>query len=337
VPPLKFGILGAADIANRYTADAICKTEGTTLSGVASRDFSRAEIMANKFGVKAYKNYDDLISAKEIDAIYIPLPIGAHEAWAVKSLEAGKHVWCEKSLAGSLKQVGRVVAMARKNKLVLVENFMCEHHSQNLFIKEKIVNGEIGKIHSSSLSFGFPPFAEDNLKYNRELDGGALNDAGAYCLDMMSYYLPSSPRALWANFLNSDKSVDVGGSVNVLLENGTVSNLIFGFMHDYKNEASFWGESGAIFVDRCFSIPPERKPHVTLTRNTKTTTYDLAPCNHFQKQLENFCQLVKSGKTDSVLNKILRQAVLMEAARISSREKRIVQLDEFPEWKSLEC
>jgi NDP-hexose-3-ketoreductase len=333
VSPIKFGILGAADIANRYTADAIMNIKETSLYGVAARDFAKAQKMAEKFKVKAYSSYDDLINDGEIDAIYIPLPIGLHEKWAIKSLEAGKHVWCEKSLAGNFQQVKNIVEMAKKKKLVLVENFMCEHHSQNVFVKNKIKEGEIGKIHNSSFSFGFPPFDEGNLKYNKELDGGALNDAGAYCFDMMTYYLTSSPIAVWSQLSNHNKNVDVAGWANVLFDDGSVSNINFGFVHDYKNESRFWGETGSIVIDRCYSIPPDRKPSVTLTRNTISSLYDIGPCNHFHKQLEHFCDLVKSDQTESEMNKILRQAILMEATRISNREKRIVKLDEFSEWK----
>lgn len=326
---LNFGILGAADIAKRYMGDALNKCDKSKLIGVAARDFDRAKIMSEQFNIKAYESYEALILDQNINAVYIPLPIGLHSKWAKFALENNKHVLCEKSLSGTYADIVELVNLAKKKKLVLVENFMCEHHTQNKFLQAKILSGEIGSVHTSFLNFGFPPLKDTDLKYNKELSGGALNDAGAYCLKMMCYYLKKNPKSIWANFSKLNKEVDVRGNVNVLFEDDTVANLSFGFIHDYKNEALFWGEKGSLFIDRCFSIPPDRLPLVQLTKNTVTTKYDLEACNHFIKQIENFYQLTESNETEENYNAILLQAKLMEASRLSNKEKRVVFLSEF--------
>ena len=328
---LNFGILGTADVVKRYTADAIRRSQHTQLAGIASRELSRAQVFAEKFDTKAFGSYEALLADPTINAVYIPLPIGLHEEWTLKALKAGKHVLCEKSLSGRYQQSKRMIEAAKENGLVLAENFMCEHHTQNIFVQNLLNKNEIGKIRSSSLSFGFPPKDPSNIRYKKSLDCGALNDTGAYCVNMAIYYLNRYPVSLWATLSNEDKQVDIAGSITLHFDDGSTANLNFGFDHDYRNEARFWGSAGSLAIDRCFSIPPDRKPNVKLIRNNEVKEFDLLPCNHFIAQLDRLAELVKSRETIN-LKKLTRQALLLEAVRISSAEQRIVKMDEFADW-----
>ena len=84
---LVFGILGAADIAKRYTADTIKRSEYCKLKSIASRDLARAQKLAEQFDAVAVDNYQAIIDDPEINAVYIPLPIGLHAEWAAKAMK----------------------------------------------------------------------------------------------------------------------------------------------------------------------------------------------------------------------------------------------------------
>ena len=97
--PLRIGILGAANIARQFTA-ALAPSKLVTVTAVASRDLAKAESFAKECGIeRALGSYEAMLADKEIDAIYIPLPNTLHAEWAIKAVEAGKHVLCEKPLA----------------------------------------------------------------------------------------------------------------------------------------------------------------------------------------------------------------------------------------------
>ena len=57
---------------------------------------------------------------------------------------------------------------------------MFQYHNQHAFVQKIIEDGEIGDIHFFKSSFGFPPRRKDDIRYNKELGGGALLDAGGY-------------------------------------------------------------------------------------------------------------------------------------------------------------
>lgn len=336
MPPLRFGILGAAKIADRYTIPAMQAVAGVDVVALAARDPLRAAALAEKHGLRAFPTYEDVLLSPEVDAVYLPLPISLHRQWALASLAAGKHVLCEKSLTGSLADAEEILAAARLSKTLVAENFMCERHPQNTFVRNRIAEGEIGELRNTALSFGFPAFARDDLRNSAALEGGALNDAGAYCLAMALFYSQAAPTEVWATSQRLDYEVDVVGAALVRFADDSTASISYGFGYDYRNEARFWGSTGQIDIDRPFSIPPDRMPDVRLTRNTEVSRYDLPAANHFELQVADFAERVRTGRRDDVLVKLRRQAVVMEATRKSSDENRVVRLAEFGAWPLLD-
>ena len=128
---INIGILGCATFADRLVIPAINSSDNFNLVAIASRSYKKAKSFASKFGCEAIDGYQGLIDRDDIDAVYIPLPIGLHQEWVISCLENGKHVLCEKSLAPDYRTVKAMVDTARRRSLVLIENFMFAFHSQH--------------------------------------------------------------------------------------------------------------------------------------------------------------------------------------------------------------
>jgi len=177
--PLQVGVMGCASIAERMVIPAILQSEKLQLHTVASRDLSKAENYAQKFACQAAEGYESLLQNPEIDLIYMPLPTALHHHWAIKALEAGKHILLEKSLACNLPEATEIVEAARMAGKLVKENFMFAYHSQMQYIREILSSGRLGQMRCIRSSFGFPPFPDaSNIRYSKELGGGALLDAG---------------------------------------------------------------------------------------------------------------------------------------------------------------
>ena len=105
--------MGCANFAWRSMIPAIIECNSVDLVALASRSQDKAQKFSRRFHCDALVGYETLLSRKDIEAIYIPLPTGIHEEWVVKALEAGKHLLVEKSFAENFASAKRMTDLAR--------------------------------------------------------------------------------------------------------------------------------------------------------------------------------------------------------------------------------
>ena len=135
----KIGVMGCANIAQRLMIPAIqTMKEQWELVGIASRTREKADRFAQMFGCEGITGYDTLLARKDIDAIYMPLPTGLHQEWIIKALEAGKHVYAEKSIAMTANDAQEMVDTAKEKGLALMEGYMFQYHQQHQIVKTLI-------------------------------------------------------------------------------------------------------------------------------------------------------------------------------------------------------
>ncbi|MEK7512754.1 MAG: Gfo/Idh/MocA family oxidoreductase, partial [Patescibacteria group bacterium] len=82
---------------------------------IGSRDPSKAKEVGAQFGAKSWGTYEDVLRNKDIQVVYVSLPNALHEEWTIRTLEAGKHVICEKPAAISYGAAKRMVEAAKRN------------------------------------------------------------------------------------------------------------------------------------------------------------------------------------------------------------------------------
>ncbi len=333
---LKIGILGCADIAKRYAIKAFQAIDNAEVTSIASRDYEKAKEWASIFNIKAETSYDALLENKEIDAVYIPLPIGLHKEWALKAASAGKHIICEKSLADSLDAAQEIVDSCRAHDVVLYENFMCGFHPQHQKVQSVIEAGDIGQPFVFQSYFGFSLIDKHNIRYDRALGGGSLNDAGAYTIFMARKIFNQEPLSVSCS-LTYDKisNVDTQGSALLQFPNNQTALVAFSFNAAYQNNYSVWGSQGLIRVKRAYSIPPDMQPQLELIKNDRNqdliTSIDLSPVNQFELIFHDFCEMVldqdnKKSSIEAIRASIISQARALEALRVSAREGKQIQL-----------
>src|SRR6185503_4111207 len=154
---LRWGIIGTSNFARNKILPAFQKCDYAEVVAIASRDLRKAEVVAAEFGVqKAYGDYDALLSDKNIDVIYNPLPNHLHVAWTTKSLEAGKHVLCEKPIGLSAAEAQLLLDTAsRYPRLKVMEAFMYRFHPQWPHTKNVVNEGGIGELRTIQSFFSY--------------------------------------------------------------------------------------------------------------------------------------------------------------------------------------
>ena len=154
---IKWGILGTGAIAVEQLIPALVDSTYGEVYAVASRNLEKAKKTAEQFNMTAYYGaYQELLDDKEVEAVYIPLPNHLHVEWAIKAIQAGKHVLVEKPIAMSSVEAQQLLEEAKKYpKLKVMEAFMYKFHPQWIKVKDMVQRGEIGAVKSIQASYSF--------------------------------------------------------------------------------------------------------------------------------------------------------------------------------------
>ena len=174
---VNWGFLGAGFVASRGLAPAVHASRGANLYAVASRDEKRSATLEPK---RVHATYADLLADERVDAVYISLSNSQHLEWVTKSLEAGKHVLCEKPLGLNASETEAMFACASQSGRLLVEAVWGRWHPRFVRMIEVVANGTLGNIEHIETAFTFTSEMTDNYRLNPLMGGGALLDVGCY-------------------------------------------------------------------------------------------------------------------------------------------------------------
>ncbi|KAI0134346.1 hypothetical protein BJ170DRAFT_716844 [Xylariales sp. AK1849] len=173
--PLRFGILGAADIGPLAIIVPARTHSDVVVQAVAARSQDKAKAYARKHGIPEVKpTYQDVIDDPKIDCVYIPLPNGLHYEWALRALKAGKHVLLEKP-----ENLFRNSLVIGPTSPVIVE---AAHYLFHPAWSEFMTYITPTEVVSAKAVLWVPMwhFATDDIRYRYELAGGAMMDLGSY-------------------------------------------------------------------------------------------------------------------------------------------------------------
>jgi predicted dehydrogenase len=150
------GILGTGRIAERAMLSPAVSVPDVQVVAVGSRSVERARSYAEEHGLGSWGDYEDLLSDPLVDVVYVTLPPTLHADWAIRALEAGKHLLCEKPLAGNEDQAQAMVDAARRSDRRLIEAFHYLHHPFAQRVLDLIASGRLGTIKRVESTFHIP-------------------------------------------------------------------------------------------------------------------------------------------------------------------------------------
>ena len=307
---IRVGIICPSEIAFRRFLPSLQKVKEFSFAGVAiaspeewagnckvteqtraiiENERKKAQTFIDNYGGKTYEGYQNLIISPDVDVVYLPLPPALHFKWAKLALESGKHAYVEKPFTTDLKDSQILLSIAKEKKLAVHENYMFIYHRQLQAVHDLIAQGEIGKVRQYRISFGFPRRAVNDFRYNKALGGGALLDAGGYCMKYASWLLGKTARLVCANaYYEPEFEVDIFGSCIMTNDEGTVVQMSFGMDCDYKCELEAWGSTGTLTTGRILTAPDGLEPDMVIKHNQEYINKKLPADNAFEKSIRKF-------------------------------------------------
>tara|TARA_B100000886_G_scaffold337887_1_gene299590 strand:+ start:4950 stop:5942 length:993 start_codon:yes stop_codon:yes gene_type:complete len=297
---IRIGVLGLANIATRSIIPTIKKLPNLyNFVGIASRDYKKGKKLSEILNCFVFSDYDDLLVNGDLDAVYIPLPNSLHFKWAKLALKQNIHVLVEKPLAVSLLEVQQLTNIARKKKLILFETFQFRFHNQLIKIKDLLEKESIGEIRNLRATFCFPPLPNiENIRYQKDLNGGCLLDAGAYTVKISQILLGNNLEVVGSSLtIPEGKDVEIWGSAMLQNERKDITSFLhFGFDNFYKCGIEILGSKGEIYTNRLFTAPNDYEALIYLKNNSSSVELKVDKDDHFVKMLKYFYKLATEKK-----------------------------------------
>jgi predicted dehydrogenase len=201
--------------------------DGVVCAAVAARDPGRAREFAAKHRIpKVHESYEALLADDALDAVYNPLPNGLHGLWTLRALEAGKHVLCEKPFTANASEAQQVADAAAKSGLVVMEAFHWRYHPMASRMLQIVGSGELGEVRRIEAALCFPLPVFKDIRYQLDLAGGALMDAGCYPVSIVRTLAGAEPTVLRASARLRSPGVDRRMQAELSFEDGRTGAIL---------------------------------------------------------------------------------------------------------------
>lgn len=135
-------------------------------------------------GAVCVKSLDELLD-QELDGLVIATPSACHAEQAIRALERGVAVFCQKPLARTVEETAEVVTAARQADRLLSVDFSYRYTDGVRKVHDLIKSGELGNIYSADLVFHNAYGPDKDWFYDPRLaGGGCLMDLGIHLIDL---------------------------------------------------------------------------------------------------------------------------------------------------------
>jgi UDP-N-acetyl-2-amino-2-deoxyglucuronate dehydrogenase len=253
---INFAIIGCGRIAQRH-AEIINNT--AKLKAVCDIKPDKAEAFASKYNCTSYLSIDELLKNEpSIDVISICTPNSFHSDHTIKSLQAGKHVLCEKPMAISVVECKAMMIEADKSGKDL---FIVKQNRFNppiAALKAAIDAGKMGKILSVELNCFWNRndeyYRQSDWKGKKALDGGTLFTQFSHFIDLLYWLIGdiSSVNAYGKNYIHNKlvEFEDTGVAIVEFLNGaiGTINYTVNSHEKNMEGSITVFGEKGTLKI-----------------------------------------------------------------------------------------
>jgi len=307
---IKWGLIGCGDISKKRVAPGLRDAENSKLISVNRSDFSKAESFAKEFGAEKWiKDWKDLITDSDINAVYIATPVYLHAEQTIAAAEAGKHVLCEKSMALNTAEADKMLDACKANNVKLgIAYYRYLYPSINR-IKGIIASGEIGKVvHIQSNNFenfnrqpGEPRYW---LLEKEKSGGGPMMDMGCHRIEVFTNIAGTINQVeSFNNNIVFKREVEDSSIAHFKFENGATGILTSSHAaKEAKDTLDIYGSEGSIHVP----VLNEGTITIVNSNGTRTEKYPNHPNVH-QPLIEDFIQAIIENREPAVTGKMARE------------------------------
>ena len=308
---MRFGLIGIGSHVKKNILPISSLSRNPIVSAFSpSKDKLKMLKSDNDFLV--FDSKRSFFKCNEFDSVYIASPNSTHFMLAKEALLNHKNVLVEKTSFINIDEVNEIIEIAHSKNLLIQEAFMYRYHPQLEHLKETIKS--IGdKEYYAEINFCIPRLEDINIRYDASLGGGALNDTGAYIINIARLFFGFKHTDIDdLSIIKKDGEVDMSGYLK-LSKNKQVVNCKWSLEGEYNNSLSLEFGDSKLFYPRIFSkdvlVPAE--VHVNKKCNQDKILFNQS--NHFINMFSSITNTA-SYRTDNA-SELKSQAEFMSKIR----------------------
>jgi predicted dehydrogenase len=255
VSPVRFGIIGAGMVARDF-AEGLRGVPDAELTVVWSRSSRTADQFLARFpGTRVVTDIDQLVTADDVDVVYIATPHHRHAPDSLLALRSGKPVLCEKPFATSAAEALTIVEEARARELFCMEAMWMRCIPAILRAKELVDQGAIGEPRMLFADFGVAtPYDPTSRFFDPAQGGGALLDRGVYAVSL-AHLLLGVPDSVVGLSVDAPTGVDEQVGAVLRFPQGQLAVLAAALSSTTPNAAVITGTEGRLHLEAPFYCP----------------------------------------------------------------------------------
>ncbi|WP_022836516.1 Gfo/Idh/MocA family protein [Salisaeta longa] len=313
---IRWGILGTGRIASDVTHD-LKRLSAADVVAVGSRKAATADAFADRFDIPhRHASYAALVEDPAVDVVHIATPHVFHATHAMRAIEAGKAVLCEKPLALNASEADRLIASARAHNVFLMEALWTRFLPVMHRVRTLLSDGAVGAVQAMQATIGAPtPFDPRHRLYDPALGGGALLDLGIYPI-ALAFDVLGPPDAHTSTAALAPTGVDAQCGAVFSYNSGAQAVWHASLRADLGRTCSIAGPDGRLEGTRAWW----KGAPFTWTRADGTTQRIAAPFegNGYQFEARHVMRCLREGRTESPvlpLDESRAMAAVMDALR----------------------
>lgn len=220
---MKVGVIGCGSIAKQRHAHEYGLNPNTGIAGFFDLNPARAQALADVYGGKVYETMEALIADPEIEAVSVCVANAFHASTAIKALQAGKHVLCEKPMAVTLEDCEAMIAAAKAagKRLMIGQNQRLA--PTHVKAKQILESGQMGKVlafqstfgHGGPESWSMDKSANTWFFKKSAAAFGSMADLGIHKIDVIRYLVGSEITSVYSKQAVLDKKFPDGTPIEV--------------------------------------------------------------------------------------------------------------------------
>lgn len=274
-----FAVVGLGHFAQTAILPAFANAaDKAELAALITGDPEKAKKLGRRYTAPTYdyEQFDDLLAAGKINAVYIATPNSEHRKYTEAAARAGVHVLCEKPLAYSVEDAQAMIDACQHAKVHLMTAYRLHFEEGNLDAIKAIQSGKIGEarlftsIHTMQVDPG-------NIRTDLSLGGGPLEDIGIYCLNAARYVFQGEPNEVTAIAIRGKdrrfKEIPEAVSATLRFSKDRLATFLCGFGESKVSEYRVIGTDGVLKMDPAFTWQGDIEQTISRKEKVKTKTF----------------------------------------------------------------